>query len=55
MFKRRACGAHGRSIIESGIYQVKRAGARVNLCFNHPSMLLLETHHKFEEAETLTV
>ena len=31
------------------------SGARFNLCFNYPSMLLLMTHHKFEEAETLTV
>ena len=43
------------SIFGSEHYLDERAGARFNLCFNYPSMLLLMTHHKLEEAETLTV
>ena len=51
----RACGVHGRSIFERGINLIERAGARVNLCLKYPSMLLLKTHDKFEETESLTV
>ena len=33
----------------------ERAGPRVKLYFNYPSMLILMAIRKFEEAETLTV